>query len=137
MLQELEGWFEEGLKFVEQDILPVASLALDFIPGVPAVVPAIIRRMPELIATAEKMFPGDGKGGLKQNYFMKTAELVAKGLGGLSTGGQADTWKDIEPKIDPILTLMVRAINRLRPGTFDAERPDENSAISQGLPGAL
>jgi hypothetical protein len=135
MLKELESWFEEGLTFVEQDILPVASLALDFIPGVPAVVPAIIGRMPELIATAEKMFPGDGKGGLKQDYFMKTAELVAKDMGELSTGGQAGTWKnDIQPKIDPILSLVIAGINKFKPGSVDTST-DDNAKLSAGTPG--
>jgi hypothetical protein len=135
MLQELESWFSEGLTFVEHDILPVATLALDFIPGVPAVVPAIIGRMPELIATAEKMFPGDGKGPIKQEYFMKTAELAARDMGELSTGGQADTWKnDIQPKIDPLLSLVIAGINKFKPGAIDTSS-DENAKLSAGTPG--
>lgn len=136
MLQELESWFEEGLRFVGNDILPAVSLALNFIPGVPAVVPAIFQKMPDLIATAEKVFPGDGKGGLKQDYFMKTAELVATDMGGQSIGGQAHTWSEIQPKIDPILSLVVAAINRFKPGAVDTTPSDGNRADSAGVPGA-
>ncbi len=130
MVKVLESWFEEGLRFVEHDILPVAGLALNFIPAVPKVVPAILSKMPELIATAEKMFPGSGKGGLKQDFFMKTAELVAADVESLSTGGQAGTWKALQPKIEPILSMAITAINRFRPGTFDCEAADDGAALS-------
>ena len=87
--------------------------------------------MPELIATAEKMFPGDGKGGLKQEYFMKTAEIVAADMTEMSTGGQADTWRNISTKIDPILTLAISTINKFKPGAIDT---GTNNAIGDGIP---
>lgn len=135
MLDELQSWFKEGLNFIEETILPMATLALEFVPGVPPLVPAILQKMPELIATAEKMFPGDGKGGLKQDYFMKTAELVAADVAGMSTGGQAETWKEILPKIDPFLTLAISAINKFKPGLIDTGT-GVNNAIGDGIPAA-
>jgi hypothetical protein len=136
MLEELQSWFKEGLNFIEETILPMATLALEFVPGVPPLVPAILQKMPELISTAEKMFPGDGKGGIKQDYFMKTAELVAADVAGISTGGQAETWKEIMPKIDPILTLAISAINKFKPAAIDAGA-GENNAIGDGIPTGL
>ena len=133
MVQVLENWFEEGLRFVEHDILPVAGLALNFIPGVPKVVPAILSKMPELIASAEKMFPGSGKGGLKQDYFMRTAELVAADVESLSTGGQAGAWKAVQPKIEPFLSMAIMAINKFKPGTFDCAVPDDGNPTSGGV----
>ena len=134
MLQELESWFASGLKFVEDDILPVAVLALDIVPGVPAIIPTIIGKMPELISTAEKMFPGDGKGTIKQQYFMQTAQMVAADVAGLSTGAQAATWtNEIQPKIDPVLTLIMATINKYKPGTVDMTV--DNNAIGAGIPG--
>jgi len=133
MLEELESWFKEGLNFVEETILPMATLALEFVPAVPPLVPAILQKMPELISTAEKVFPGDGKGGLKQDYFMKTAELVAEDVAGISTGGQAETWKEILSKIDPILTLAISTINKFKPGLIEAGA-GSNNAIGDGIP---
>ena len=135
MFDDLQSWFKEGLSFIEETVLPVAVLALEFVPGVPPLVPAIIQKMPELIATAEKMFPGDGKGGLKQDYFMKTVELVAADIAGMSTGGQAEMWKQIIPRIDPFLTIAISAINRFKPGTIDAGAGG-NNAIGDGIPAA-
>ena len=44
MLEELSTWFKEGLNFLEETVLPLATLALEFVPGVP---PSSRRLFPE------------------------------------------------------------------------------------------
>ena len=130
-LATLEADFVKGLGFVEKYVLPAAVVALDFIPGVPGFVPVLLGKMPDLIANAEAMFPGDGKGSIKQEYFMKTAELAAADVAGVSTGAQAETWAKVAPALDPLLTLVIKAVNEFGSTPVFV---DTNAQLSAGTP---
>jgi len=63
--------------------------------------------LPRLITVAEKAFDGVPDSGTEKKQMVKTTvqALVAATLG-VSTGGQAETWKKIEAFIDPAIDVM-------------------------------
>lgn len=135
-LDTLTDWFKTGVDFLGEVLVPAAALAIQFVPGAPPYAGTIIQKMPDIIASAEKMFSGDGKGEMKKEYFMQTAKLVAADAAGMSTGGQAETWQTVQANLDPLLSLMVNVVNRFRPGTIvDEKTPAAESGNNAVAPG--
>jgi hypothetical protein len=107
----LERYFAFGLKIVGQ-ILPIAQIALLFIPGgqIPAAGLKILEKLPDIIGLAERIF-GDGSGAEKKAFAIQTAQALANTIGGVSTGGQAETWQKIEVAVGPMIDQIVKVVN--------------------------
>lgn len=131
---KLEADFEAGINFLAADILPVAGLVCSCVPGIPGIVPVVISKLPALIAEAEKMFSGDGKGAVKKEYVMSTAKLLVADIADVSTGGQKDTWEtEIAPKVGIAVDMMVSIVNKY--ATTASAPPIDTNAVGNGIPG--
>jgi hypothetical protein len=107
----LADYFKFGLKVLD-GLLPLASIALMFVPGgqIPAAGLKVFQNLPNIIALAERIF-GDGTGEQKKNFVIQTAQAVVGSIASVSTGGQAETWDKIGTVIGPAIDQMVTVIN--------------------------
>lgn len=73
----------------------------------------VLANLPTLVASAERIF-GPGTGQEKARYVTESAQVVAGIVGGVSTGGQAETWAKIEAVVSPVMNQMILAINTFK-----------------------
>lgn len=98
-MSQLQDYFKTGLGILETYVIPAISLALAFTPAGPvtgalAIVAKIIPKIPDIIAVTERLI-GDLPGEQKKAFAMQTAQLIAQTVGGVSGGGQKETWDKI------------------------------------------
>jgi len=76
----------------------------------------------QLIAQAETLFTGSGKGADKKVFVMSALKVVITMLGTVSTGGQLATWERIAPHLEPIIDSLASIIfpSDVKTGTLGA-----------------
>jgi len=66
-----------------------------------------LKILPEIMTVVEKAFDGIPDSGADKKQMVKTVvQSVVTAVTGVSTGGQADTWKMIERIIDPAIDIV-------------------------------
>jgi hypothetical protein len=108
--------FFSGLAKVICGLFPILSTVMTVI-APELVVPAqIISALPGLITTAEAAL-GDGSGPIKKAAVMQGAQLLAKDITDMSTGGQKATWEQYSPMVSVLVDSIVAGVNAVKPGT--------------------
>ena len=110
-LAELSLWFAKGIKVIKTYFVPLAQIAVQVIPGVPASVNKIVEKVPDMIAAMEQVFPEPGMGKVKLAGVLAMAKAMADTMADVSTGGQAETWAKIQPFIEGMVNGSVAYIN--------------------------
>jgi hypothetical protein len=102
----------------------IAPMALAFIPGgqIPAAAAAVIRALPALMAKADEVIQGIGKGAIKKDLVMTTAQLVVESVAALSTGGQKETWESLKPSVSTMIDTACAVANTFAPGAIDEQK---------------
>ena len=124
----LASYFAFGLQMLKQ-VVPLAQLVLMFVPGgqLPAAGLKIMEKLPDIIALAERIF-GDGTGAQKKEFAIETAKALANTIGGVSTGGQAETWARVEAAVGPAIDHIVGVINTYQ--QFEQSAAEKLAAIT-------
>ena len=107
--------FFSGLVRVIDGLFPILSGVMTVV-APELVVPAkIIAALPGLITTAEAAL-GDGSGPVKKAAVMQGAQLLAKDITDVSTGGQKATWEQYSPMVSVLVDTIVAGVNSIKPG---------------------
>ncbi len=64
--------------------------------------PLLFQLLPSLISLAERLL-GPKTGEAKKDLVMSAVEIAMAAIGGLSTGGQAQTWNAIKPLVSQVV----------------------------------
>jgi hypothetical protein len=113
-MSQLQDYFKSGLGILEDYVIPAVSLALAFTPAGPAtgaiaIAAKVIPKIPDIIALTERLI-GDLPGEQKKAFAMQAAQLVAQTVGGVSGGGQKETWDKISGFIGNLIDHSVSKV---------------------------
>jgi len=113
---QLQDYFKTGLKFVQDFVVPAAIIGLQFTPAGPATAAAaiavkVIGAAPDIMAMVQRtMDIQDGP--TKKLFAMATAKAMADTIGGVSGGGQKETWDKISGVLGQLIDHSIAAINQ-------------------------
>jgi len=113
-MSQLQDYFKTGLGVLENYVIPAVSLALAFTPvgpatGAIAIAAKVIPKIPDIIALTERLI-GDLPGEQKKAFALQAAQLVAQTVGGVSGGGQKETWDKISGFIGNLIDHSVSKV---------------------------
>jgi hypothetical protein len=66
----------------------------------------LVQILPSLISLAERLL-GPKTGEAKKDLVMSAVEIAMTAVGGLSTGGQAQTWDKLRPLVSQVVDAIV------------------------------
>jgi hypothetical protein len=109
-LAKIEAWFAKAVPIFENFILPIATVAVASIPGVPPIASAAMAQLPTLIKNAEAIegATGEQKSAAVQGFFQGLMGAVGSDL----TGGAAKTYATVQPIIQATINSTVAAANQ-------------------------
>jgi hypothetical protein len=119
MASQLPDYFKTGLKFVQDFVIPAAIIGLQFTPAGPAVAGAtiavkVIGAAPDIMAMVQRTMDTQD-GATKKLFAMATAKALADTIGGVSGGGQKETWDKISGVLGQLIDHSIAAINQGKP----------------------
>lgn len=119
---KVEKYFLEGMKIIQEDVLPIVGAVAAVDPALPAPVATIINALPALMTTVEAAFPEPGSGPVKAAAVTGAVKAVCNTIQATSTGGEANWWGKIGPVVNNYINGGISVINKLKPGTVDTAK---------------
>lgn len=119
MGSQLQDYFKTGVKFVQDFIVPAAIIGLQFTPAGPAAAGVaigvkVLVAAPDIMAMVQRTMDTED-GPTKKVFAMATAKALADTIGGVSGGGQKETWDKISGVLGQLIDHSITVINRGKP----------------------
>ena len=125
----IEKYFEEGIQAFEKYVLPIASLAVATIPGVPPLVVTAMGGVTTLMKVWQQILPEDGQGPLRSAAILAGFKELCAEADKLLPAESKSLFDQIQPILQLAMTTGINMVNANNPtvitpvSTVDAPAP--------------